>query len=193
MSNEQLMQAIKTQWGAVIEEACKTSMVPAAFLAALIANETGGKADARRFEPHVLCALWEVLLGRQGAYGGIKTPALVQYVSQMAAGTVRVPSMLPSDAFNRLDALATSWGLTQIMGWHVLGTSHDLDDLRDPEGNLNFALRLFGEFAEQFQLDLSKDFEAMFRCWNGGHPTAQTFDTNYVPNGLARMATWNAL
>jgi hypothetical protein len=59
--------------------------------------------------------------------------------------------------------------------------------------HLAMALRMLAQFAAEFQLDVTKDFEGMLRCWNGGHPTAETFDPQYVPNGLARMQEWSSL
>jgi len=55
------MQSIKDKFGAVIDDACKDSSVPPEFLAALIANETGGNPNAKRFERGVLASLWEIL------------------------------------------------------------------------------------------------------------------------------------
>lgn len=192
-SETQLMQGIKDTWGALIVSACESSSVPAGFLAALVANESGGKNDARRFEPKVLAALWEVLLGRKTNYGSIGRTELLAFVSGAASPVFNPPQSLPPDAFQRVDGLASSWGLTQIMGYHVLGTSHDLDDLRTPEPHLQFALRMLGGFAHEFSLDATKDFEELFRCWNTGRPDGQTFDPQYVNNGLVRMAVWSSL
>ena len=196
MTDLELMQSIQTKWGGAIAEACSTSSVPAAFLAALIANETGGNSNAKRFEKGVLAALWEVLLGRKEAYGSIKRMVLVGYVANVAAVPVNAPTNLPADAFQRVDALATSWGLTQIMGYHILegnAPTKTIAALQDPAMHLAMALRMLAQFAAEFQLDVTRDFDQMFRCWNGGHPTAQTFDPNYVPNGLNRMVLWNGL
>jgi hypothetical protein len=196
MTDTELMQSIQTKWGGAIAEACSTSSVPASFLAALIANETGGNSNAKRFEKGVLAALWEVLLGRKEAYGSIQRIVLVGYVANVAVPAVNVPANLPADAFQRVDALATSWGLTQIMGYHILESSAPVKTiaaLQDPAMHLAMALRLLAQFAAQFQLDVTKDFAQMLRCWNGGHPTAVTFDPQYVPNGLARMQEWATL
>jgi hypothetical protein len=196
MTDTELMQSIKEKWGATIAEACSTSSVPAAFLAALVANETGGNSNAQRFEKGVLASLWEVLQGRSPAYGSIQRLSLVGYVTGLAVPPINVPASLPADAFQRVDALATSWGLTQIMGYHILESGvavKTIQGLQDPPMHLAMALRMLAGFASHFQLDVTKDFEQMFRCWNGGHPTATTFDPNYVPNGLARMQEWASL
>lgn len=193
MTDLELMQDLKTRFGTTIAAACSVSSVPPAFIAALIANESGGNVNAKRFEPHVLSALWEVLLGRKAAYGSIARSVLVGYVAGVPVPTINVPAHLPPDAFQRVDALATSWGLTQIMGYHALEFGVALNDLNSPESGLGIATKMLTGFARSFQLDVTKDFGEMFRCWNGGHPTAQTFDPQYVPNGLARMQLWTSL
>jgi hypothetical protein len=200
-----LMQSIKTKWGAAIAAACQTSSVPEAFVAALIANETGGNNDDKRFEPNVLLHLWEVLLGRKAAYGSIGRADVVQYVAGLSAPPVSAPQSLPADAFQRADGLATSWGLTQIMGYHVLEPSIGhmivstasipgaMESLRDPNLHLIMALRMLSQFAKEFSLDVTKDFEELFRCWNTGQPDGKTFDPNYALNGMTRMAVWTSL
>jgi len=193
MTDLDLMQDIKTRFGTAIAAACAVSSVPPAFVAALIANESSGNENAKRFERSVLASLWEVLLGRAAAYGSIKRLDLVAYVMGVTLPTVNAPANLPANAFQRVDALATSWGLTQIMGYHAIEFDLTIDSLISPGEGLNVATHMLAKFAAQFQLDVTKDFEAMLRCWNGGHPTAQTFDPNYVPKGLARMALWTTL
>src|SRR6267142_4538423 len=143
MTEQELMQSIKAQWGTEIEDACKTSAVPPAFLAALIAGESGGKPDAKRFEPGVLRALWEVLLGRKTAYGSIRRADLVQFVAGLASPPVSSPQSLPADAFQRVDSLATSWGLTQIVGYHILDTLTPPSPPRDPQDLQEAVFALF--------------------------------------------------
>lgn len=197
--NIALMKSIRDQYGAAINAACQGCAVPPGLLAALIANESGGNIDAKRFEKNVLASLWEVLLGRKAAYGSIRNADLFLFIlprgyprdsSDAAAATAVV-----SYSLQQLDGLATSWGLTQMMGYHVMdhaapaGTT--LDKLRDPVANLNLAVVLLAEFAKQFALDLANDPKDLLNCWNSGHPAGDpkhpTFDPNYVANGLARM------
>jgi len=194
----ELMQSIKTKWGAKIDAACKTSSVPPAFLAALIANESGGDLNAKRFEPSVLIALWNVLAGRKTAFGSIGHDAIIGSVVAAAAAVAMPPygQAAPiSAALQQLDSLATSWGLTQVMGYYALDPSigGSLLAIRTPEGQLALTLRRLAQCTASFDLDLTKDFEAMLRCWNGGHPTAATADPQYVPNGLARLAIYEGL
>ena len=180
------MQSIKNQWGATIKAACAMSSVPAAFLAALIANESGGDPNARRFEKNVLLALWEVLLGRKEAYGSIDRARLVGFVSGHQTQPAAVPTSLPADTYQRLDSLATSWGLTQIMGYNAMDAG--IDRLKHPTASLWQTTKLLAQFAHRFQLDPATDFPPLFACWNTGQPDpTRTFDPNYVANGESRM------
>jgi hypothetical protein len=196
MSDQALMQSIKEKWGAAIATTCAMSNVPPAFLAALIAGESGGNENAKRFEPRVLSALWEVLLGRKAAYGSISTRHLIQFVANTPAIPSVTPQSLPADALQRLDSLATSWGLTQIMGYEVLDpvlSAGFLGNLQSPASELPITLRMLAQFAEHFALDVTKNFSEMFDCWNTGRPHSATFDPQYIPNGIARMAIYEAL
>lgn len=173
--------------------------VPPEFLAALVANESGGNTSAKRFEKNVLFSLWQVLLGRQTAYGSIGRAVLIDYIARTtAAPLVTTPTTLPTDALQRIDGLCTSWGLTQIMGYNIFGLDMPLinrpEILAQPMSNLSVALRLLAEFAHRWQLDLQKDFTELFACWNTGRPDpSKTYDPQYVSNGLRRMAIYKGL
>lgn len=194
-----LMQDIRSRWQAALAAAVSGTAIPEAFAAGLVANESGGNPDAKRFEPGVLAHLWEVLLGRKGHYGAVSPPDLKNYVAGMPSTPVTSPVLIPANAFQRLDELATSWGLTQIMGYHILewssipGWYRAVDDLRVPESNLRCTALLLTQFANVFELDLSKDFSALLHCWNAGSPNAATFDPAYVPNALRRMDLYSSL
>src|SRR5258708_655160 len=112
--NTPLMQKIRASYGAAIADACRLSSVPPAFLAALIANESGGNAGAKRFEKNVLASLWEVLLERSANFGSIKATDLFAYL--WPPSYTLDPTNGFRDALHNMDSLATSWGLTQVMG-----------------------------------------------------------------------------
>jgi hypothetical protein len=187
-----LMQSIRFQWKPQLEIAASGTAIPEAFLAALVANESGGEPDAKRFEPGVLGKLWEVLLDRKPRYGSIAKPDLSKYVQPTELTTT-------AESFRNLDDLATSWGLTQIMGYHILewgsipGWYRSVDDLRMPDRHLQCTALLLTQFANRFELDLSTNFSELLHCWNSGTPTGQTFDPEYVPNGLSRMELYSSL
>ncbi len=197
MSDLELMQSIKTKYATPISFWCGASSVPPGLLAALVANESGGNANAKRLEHTVLAQLWEVLLGRKAAYGSIGRVDLVNFVARYEPnGRSSLSDSLPADAFQRVDGLATSWGLTQIMGYQCLDHSAPFqkpEELQQPLISLKATVWLLNQFAKGWHLDVAADFEELLRCWNTGRPDGQTFDPAYVPNGLARKVAYEAL
>jgi hypothetical protein len=195
MTDAELMAEIRTKWGALIAQVCHSSSVPQAFLAALVAGESGGDPNAKRFEPGVLASLWEVLLGRKTAFGSIGRAQLLTYAQ---TGSLVIPCPLDY-SMQRLDGLATSWGLTQIMGYNAVnnmfapGVVAKAEVLIDPGANLEHAITMLAAFAHQFQLDLAEESAELFRCWNTGRPNGETADPRYVDRGLARIKLYNSL
>jgi hypothetical protein len=92
-----------------------------------------------------------------------------------------------------LRELASSWGFVQIMGFHVIGRRGTVHDLLEPRFHYHLANQLLAEFAESYQLDLSREFAEMFGCWNTGRPDGRTADPAYVENGLRRMEIYRTL
>ena len=182
-----LMERIHARWHAALTKATKYSSIPLEFFAALIAGESGSDPGVRRFEPGVFDHLQAVRDGREPRYGSLR------------AEDLRGGSDL------RLRGLATSWGLTQIMGYHTLSCDRVPGDLLDPQFNLELAVRLAAHFVQAFQLEVRRDggdYEGLFRCWNSGAPRddpktprveAKTFDPRYAENGLRRMAIYREL
>lgn len=187
MAEHQLMQSIRFVWGGVINSASKPSgslaiLPPPEFLAALIANESGGNPDAKRFEPRVLSDLWQVVIGRSPAYGSIGRVDLM--------ATIRINAEPEAIDPLSLDALATSHGLTQIMGYESIAFDVDLGALTNPERSLPLTVKMLGQFAQRDGLDVRTNFAELFSCWNTGRPHAPTADPAYIPNGLARLAIY---
>jgi hypothetical protein len=89
--------------------------------------------------------------------------------------------------------LATSWGLTQIMGYHLIGRGEPIDRLLDPAFHYRVAVELLESFAARHHLDPRRDFEALFRCWNTGRPDGQTTDPAYAAKGLRRIELYRQL
>jgi hypothetical protein len=196
-ANTILMTRIRTNWGAKIAQACAASSVPESFLAALVANETGGDPNAQRVEHGVLVSLWEVLLGRKEAYGSIQRDDLYHHiVTSIGPQPPLTSSGLEgriSHALQFVDGLATSWGLTQVMGYEAIVFGVTFADLQIPLFGLRTTLRMTSQFAERYQLDLAKDFGQLFDCWNSGRPHSPTADPQYIPNGLARKQIYEQL
>jgi hypothetical protein len=241
-AERRLMRRVATRCGAEIARACRYSSVPAAFLAALVANESGGNARAARFEPSVYNHLRALAEGRRPRFGGIRREALEAEVTDMLhpkavsfhevfftdGSRSRLPEGLVGQyslgqqgghhtidkitalgqgvqgrslanpalaelADEALRELATSWGPTQIMGYHLVGRAGTVRDLLDPEFHFKLALTLLAEFSERYGLDLRLEFSELFRCWNTGRPYGETTDPRYVEKGLLRMEIFRAL
>jgi hypothetical protein len=179
-----LMQRIKSSWHAEIEAAIDGTIIPEAFLGALIANESAGNAKAERFEPVVFAQLAEVLLGTRMEYNGLTKAALLVYIERSDF----------TDSLRNLAELATSRNLTQIMGWHFPALSEPMPgETLLAAIYLNMTVKLLTIAANDFELDLSKDFPQLLRCWNTGRPDGKTYDPQYVPNALKRMAIYGTL
>jgi hypothetical protein len=184
----------------VMLEACDKGLIQCDFLAALTANESAGVQIAARFEPAVYRHLRDIAAGASTAYGSIHANDLDRAAQGMllkgddfharyltaafATNNRQVIAALEDDSLRQL---ATSWGYTQIMGYHVVGVNGTVRNLIDPPYHYHLAVELLTDFARQYKLDPQRDFEPLFRCWNSGSPNGKTFDPNYVANGLRRM------
>ncbi len=181
--------------------------VPPDFLGALTANESAGAVNAARFEPVVFDRLKAVASGECVAFGTINALGLDQEVQEMLRPKACdfhaqfltgefLQAQRPTIAAMNDDLLrdlATSWGYTQIMGYHLIGRPGTVRDLMDPAYHYRLALDLLEGFVRQYGLNPAKQFEEMFRCWNSGQPHGRTYDPNYVGNGLRRMGVYRAV
>jgi hypothetical protein len=204
MNDQELMERIHTEAAEPIAEASAGSSLPPAFLAGLVANETGAQfaagglaaaARAKRFEHGVLGDLWNVLLERKANFGSIGREDLLDYVSRLNAANIISGGFTAGivSVAQRLDDLASSHGLTQIMGYQLLQWGATLNLLEQPFTNLQFAVKLLGQFAKRWTLNPAADFPQLFACWNTGRPFGATADPNYAANGLARMKLYEAI
>ena len=206
-AERRLVERVFERCEAVIEEACALSSVPPEFLGALVANESGGYADATRFEPAVYRHLQAVAQGQSPSFGSINVTKLDQELAELfppTDATLHARYLTPAFAANHggeiqsaadeaLRELATSWGYTQIMGYHMAGQPGTVRRLLDPFFHFRVALRLLSEFAADYQLDLGHEFPEMFCCWNTGRPYGKTFDPEYVAKGLQRMRIYRQI
>lgn len=158
-------------------------VIPESFLAALTANESLGDAGAKRFEPGVLSRLVSVILGQRRSYNGV-TAGMLWLPPDPATKSQEKYAL---DQIQHLQDAATSWGFTQIMGYHMLRWDREIALLVDPSRHYEFTLKLLSECTE---VDLSKDFEKMGRWWNTGKVDGKTYHESYIPNILRRMTQW---
>lgn len=196
-----LMRRISARWGALIREVLSRSSIPEPFLAALIASESGGDPQAQRFEPAAYRRLKALVEGGAAAWGRLSKASLEAEVGETLGHRspeyhelrlngryqLRYGAALREMTDELLRACATSWGLTQIMGYHQVGRDGTPWDLLDPKTNLARAVELLAEFAEAYQLDLRSEFSALLASWNTGRPNGVTFDPQYIPRTLARL------
>jgi hypothetical protein len=207
VAERRLVERVSARWHGAIREACHYSSVPPEFLGALVANESGGNPQAVRFEPAVYRHLKAVAEGKRPTYAGLSRRDLDEEVAEMLhpkagdfhavflTGAFRTAHAreLAASRDEALRELASSWGLTQIMGYHLVGRSGTVRDLLEPGFHFRLALELLAHFAERYQLDLRREFEEMFRCWNTGQPYGDTFDPHYVERGLRRLRIYRGL
>jgi hypothetical protein len=150
-----------------IEAAVSGTEIPAAYLAAVISLESypPGNRDSRRFEPKVYQRLLE--MKNQGRPFG----------------------RLPEDKIRRLSdtelrALSTSYGLTQIMGYHCLDLGCSIQDLAGEYHLLWSIAYMRRHYLPQI---VKKDWEACFRIHNTGRAEGTTHRDDYVHKGILRM------
>jgi hypothetical protein len=200
-AEHRLVRRVFTRCHGFIQEACRSSSVPAEFLGALTANESGGDLAAVRFEPSVYRHLKAVAAGECPRYGGIGGEAIGEELAEVlhpktgefnakflnSLFMASQASELSRLADEALRELASSWGYTQIMGYHMIGRRGTVRDLREPRFHYHLTNQLLADFGESYQLDLAREFEEMFRCWNTGQPDGKTADPAYVEKGLTRM------
>jgi hypothetical protein len=150
-----------------IERATMGTDIAPAYLAAIVSLESHppGNRSSERFEPYVYQRLVD-LKNDNRAFGKIKRESLV----------------FMSDA--EIRQLATSYGLTQVMGFHCLELGCSIQDLKGPyhlQWAVGYMMRHYGPHARK------RDWNACFRIHNTGLPDGTPARKDYVDQGLMRM------
>src|SRR5580704_5841783 len=101
------MHSIREKCGAAIDREVMSTGIDPAFLAALIANESGGDSTKKRFEKNVLLQIWEVLQGRTAHFGSIGGQDLYDFAVYASTANPTTNRWIVS-ACHAIDALATS-------------------------------------------------------------------------------------
>jgi len=175
LSDHELMRFIADRWGKAIWTACRSSSVPPEFMAALIANESSADAEKKQFREEV----YERLICVRGGKNFHSLSVTPQQLRAMNE--------------DQMVELATAWGLTQVMGYHVLGNGSLPRHLLVPEYNLISALQRLAVFSEQCGIDLRAEFEDLFRCWAAGRPDGTPADRAYVETGMRRLGLYREI
>lgn len=186
-----IAKQLHTRFGDRITTACAGSIVDPAFLAGIIANEAGRdrrgwiSETATRFEPAVFADLKSL---RDNGYCFVAGRKRVTY-----SGIAQKDILGATD--DALRALATSYGLTQIMGYHGLSSlGCSVADLRDPAKHLGYAVRLLEIVAKPYLTKAratrsatvrDAELEKVCRIWNTGRPNGKTYHDSYVPTARA--------
>lgn len=170
MTLKGLAEQIFADWDKQIYEATLATYIPPKFIAGLIANESGRdskgkiKPEATRFEAGVYRHLIAVRDGTQKSYNKI------------------VKADLRDATDDAIRNLSTSYGITQIMGWHCIHNLHcTIADLRNPDKHLFYTVKLlqlngFPKNATEARMDKE------MKEWNTGSEVGKTYHENYVPN-----------
>lgn len=161
------MLHIYAQYHSEIERATTGTPIPPAYMAAIISLESHppGNRHSERFEPWVYDRLKE--LKETGRAFGTVPRFRVQTISD-----------------SEVRQLATSYGLTQIMGYHCLDLGCSPDDLQSDfhlQWAVVYMMRHYGDRAK------NKDWGSCFRIHNTGHAKGTTGRRDYVERGLIRM------
>src|ERR1700690_2893602 len=180
-----LMQRVKSVCGSWIDEAVAGTPYPAALLAALAANETGGDPTKSRFESNVFGQLCQVVTNGPPFFGSIERSVLL-FGAQLPGGEA-------IHAILYLRNLATSWGPTQIMGYQAIAGKYDLAELTSLNTHFHHTIEMLEGFRKSFHLLTADPWDPFFRCWNTGRPDGKTFDPAYTANGLARIQIYESL
>lgn len=174
-----IAQQIRSRFGDKIDSACADTIVPQSLVGGLVGVEAGKdkkgqiSETATRFESHVFTKLKRVRDRQLTSYSNIRYSRLKD---------------APDAA---LKALATSYGLTQIMGYWAIHLNTTVAELRHPETHLGYAVKLLLLNAEKYIA--SRNYGAVFRIWNSGSPTGRTHDPDYVHNASAVMDAYQEL
>lgn len=194
-ADELIVRRVYDRCQPVMAAAVVRSPVRLDFLGALTANESGGNRNAAHFEKWVYRRLYDVAAGLEQSFGSIGRAQLTPFLHVSAAAAISNGQPVPVDAQMKqaIRGLSTSWGYTQIMGYQVIGRGTNTAALLDPAFHFDLAVELLTDFARRFRLNLGRDFEALFRCWNTGRPDGETFSPDYVALGLRRCALYREL
>jgi hypothetical protein len=184
----ELMRQISKTMGDAIVSAFKGSSIPPAFVAALVANESGGYAAASRFEAGAFADLALTFAGFKPAFGSIATQELETIMAGFG----------PAQVIMKLRNFATSWGPTQIMGYQSITRHYPLSELTQISTHFKHTAELLAEFLGESKLPIvtampREMLAVLFRCWNTGRPDGLTTDPDYLSKGFSRMMIYENL
>jgi hypothetical protein len=165
--DDAIMYHIYQSFHGHIQYATWGTEIPPEYLAALISLESypPGNWDSERFEQKVYERLLK--LKQNGTpFNSIPREKIISLTE------------------SELRQLATSYGLTQIMGYHCLELGCSIEDLRSSDHllwSVAYIRRHYLKYIKQ------KQWEICFKMHNTGNPFGKTHNKDYVEKGLKRM------
>ena len=163
---------IEANYGEEVVKYAKEYNLSPAYLKALIVLEcSGNKPAGERFEPSVYQKLKEVQNGTRSRF---------EFVTR---------KHIHDCSDDALRNLATSWGPFQIMGYKCIHLGIIINDLRGDK-SIKWGVKWINN--EYGKLVRNKDFEKAFRVHNTGSVHGNTYDPNYVSNGLNHIIHYDA-
>lgn len=166
------MSRIRDRWGARLVWACAGTAIRPEIIAALVASESGGNPGATNLEESILAMFHNILAGRPVRWKPLTQSQLKRLTDQ------------------QMRDYATSYGLTQITGYHVF--PRDPRELLDPDTCLRETVVMLEDWLRRYALDPDKQAAELFHCWNGGGPHNRTVP-GYVEHGMAHLRAYEAL
>ena len=165
-----MLQLYHSMHDDITRAASGTDITPS-YLAAIISLESAppGNRNSRRFEPAVYERIKQ--LRDQGRpYGNFKQSVLKKLNNR------------------ELKELSTSYGLTQIMGYHCLELGCSVQDLK---GDYHLVWAVSWMQKHYQSKARNRDWAACFRIHNTGRATGTPSRRDYVSKGLLRMAYYD--
>lgn len=161
------MYHIYQNYNEQIEFATKGTEIPPEYLGALISLESHppGNWNSIRFEPKI----YEKLLRLKNN-------------NEPFANIPRHKVLSLND--EELKALSTSYGPTQIMGYHCLDLGCSIEDLKGPD-HLLWSIAFIRK--HYLRCIVQQNWEACFRIHNTGKPDGITHNKSYAEKGIKRM------
>jgi hypothetical protein len=183
-SERRLMQSIFDNCGRRIAKATCGDATRNALLAAIAANESGGRPGHYRFSFENYGCLLGLLKGDASGPNGLTRRQLEKRLREPGPET---------ESGALLKKLAGLYGYTQIPGYYSIVWNASLEALMEEESHFSFAAALLDRICRQFHLDPETQTAAIGRCWNAGHASGRASSALYSWRLVERMKLYRGI
>ncbi len=183
-AERRLMQAIFENCGRRIAKATCGDATRNALLAAIAANESGGRRRHYRFSFENYGRLLGLVEGDASSLNGLTRRQLEKRLRDPAPET---------ESAALLKKLAGLYGYTQIPGYYSIVWNAPLETLMEEETHFSFAAALLDQICRQFHLDPETQAAAIGRCWNSGHASRRASSALYSWRLVERMKLYRGI